>query len=103
MISGYVRFFTNPFFGSNLGHGSPPGLFAISIWPDYSQKVNLFQTGGDSRGAFAFSLPVSACLSFLGVAGKRDLVFIAIGEHHMGLAWDLPVILFWKQITPKIS
>jgi hypothetical protein len=34
---------------------------------------------------------------------KRDLVFIAIGELHVGLAWDIRVIPFWKQIDPNIS
>jgi hypothetical protein len=28
-------------------------------------------------------------LYFFGVARKRDLVFIAIGELHVGLAWDI--------------
>jgi hypothetical protein len=28
-------------------------------------------------------------------------VFIAIGELHVGLAWDIRVILFCKQIAPK--
>jgi hypothetical protein len=31
-------------------------------------------------------------LFFFGVARKRDLVFIAIGKLHMGLAWDIRVI-----------
>jgi hypothetical protein len=30
-------------------------------------------------------------------------VFIAIGELHVGLAWDIRVIRFCKQIDPKIS
>jgi hypothetical protein len=34
---------------------------------------------------------------------KRDLVFIAIGELHVGLTWDIRVIPFWKQIDPNIS
>jgi hypothetical protein len=34
---------------------------------------------------------------------KRDLVFIAIGELHMGLAWDIRVIPFCKQSYPNIS
>jgi hypothetical protein len=42
-------------------------------------------------------------LYFFGVARKRSLVFIAIGELHMGLAWDIPVILFSKKIAPNIS
>jgi hypothetical protein len=41
--------------------------------------------------------------SFFGVASKRDLVFIAIGELHVGRAWDIRVILFCKQIPPNIS
>jgi hypothetical protein len=32
--------------------------------------------------------------SFFGVAKKRDLLFIAIGELHVGLAWDIRVIPF---------
>jgi hypothetical protein len=39
--------------------------------------------------------------SFLEVAGKRDLVFIAIGELHVRLAWDFLVIPFRTQIAPK--
>jgi hypothetical protein len=30
-------------------------------------------------------------------------VFIAIGEIHVGLAWDIRVIHFWKKIIPNIS
>jgi hypothetical protein len=30
-------------------------------------------------------------------------VFIAIGELHVGLAWDIRVIPFCKQIDPNIS
>jgi hypothetical protein len=30
-------------------------------------------------------------------------VFIAIGEFHVGLAWAIRVIPFWKQIALKIS
>jgi hypothetical protein len=30
-------------------------------------------------------------------------VFIPIGELHMGLAWDIRVILFSKKAFPKIS
>jgi hypothetical protein len=33
---------------------------------------------------------------------KLDLVFIAIGELHVGLAWDVRVIPFPEQIEPKI-
>jgi hypothetical protein len=45
------------------------------------------------------------CISFFGVARKRGLVFIsiAIGELHVGLAWDIRVIHFSKQTFPKIS
>jgi hypothetical protein len=42
-------------------------------------------------------------LYFFGVARNRDLVFIAIGELHVGLAWDIRVIPFCKQIGPNIS
>jgi hypothetical protein len=31
--------------------------------------------------------------------GKRDLVFIAIGKLHVGLAWDIRVIHFCKKIS----
>jgi hypothetical protein len=40
---------------------------------------------------------------FFVVARKRDLVFIAIGELHVGLAWDIRVILFSKKTFPNIS
>jgi hypothetical protein len=42
-------------------------------------------------------------LSFFGVAREQDLVFIAIGKLHTGLAWDIRVIPSWKQIRPNIS
>jgi hypothetical protein len=32
--------------------------------------------------------PKKSGVYFFGVARKRDLVFIAIGELHVGLAWD---------------
>jgi hypothetical protein len=41
--------------------------------------------------------------SFFGVARKRDLVFIPIGELHVGLAWDIRVIHFCKKTAPNIS
>jgi hypothetical protein len=41
--------------------------------------------------------------SFFGVAKKWDLLFIAIGELHVGLAWDIRFIFFSKKIPPKIS
>jgi hypothetical protein len=47
--------------------------------------------------------PKKSGLYLFGVARKRDLVFIAIGELHVGLAWDIRVIHFCKQIDPKIS
>jgi hypothetical protein len=37
------------------------------------------------------------------VARKRDLLFIAIGELHVGLARDIRVIYFCKTIDPNIS
>jgi hypothetical protein len=56
MISGYARFFKNPFFRAEIS-AMTQGFFAIFIRPDYPQKVNLFQTGGASpRGRFGFSL-----------------------------------------------
>jgi hypothetical protein len=40
-----------------------------------------------------------ACIS-LGLQGrKRDLAFIAIGELHVGLAWDIRVIHFGGKST----
>jgi hypothetical protein len=44
-------------------------------------------------------------LYFFGVARKRELVFIAIaiGELHVGRAWDIRVIPFRKKIDPNIS
>jgi hypothetical protein len=41
-------------------------------------------------------------MHFFGVARKRDLVFIAIGELHVGLAWDIRVIPFGGK-SPRIS
>jgi hypothetical protein len=43
------------------------------------------------------------CISFFGVARKRELMLIAIGELHVGVAWDIRVILFSKKILPNIS
>jgi hypothetical protein len=40
---------------------------------------------------------------FLWSCKETDLVFIAIGELHMGLAWDIRVIHFSKKIDPNIS
>jgi hypothetical protein len=43
-----------------------------------------------------------ACLFFLWgckEGRKRDLVFIAIGELHVGLAWDIRVIPFGGKST----
>jgi hypothetical protein len=34
---------------------------------------------------------------------KRDLLFIAIGKLHVGLAWGIRAIPCWKQIDPNIS
>jgi hypothetical protein len=42
-------------------------------------------------------------LYLFGVARKRELVLIAIGELHVGLAWDIRVIHFSKKIPPNIS
>jgi hypothetical protein len=42
-------------------------------------------------------------ISTVFLARKRDLVFIAIGELHVGLAWEIRVILFSKKISPNIS
>jgi hypothetical protein len=42
-------------------------------------------------------------VSLVGVARDRDLAFITIGELHVGLAWDIQMIPFCKQIDPKIS
>jgi hypothetical protein len=45
--------------------------------------------------------PKKSGLYFFGVARKRDLVFIAIGELHVGLAWDIRVILFSKKTSRR--
>jgi hypothetical protein len=42
-------------------------------------------------------------LSFFDVTRKRNLLFITVGELHIGLACDIRLITSWKQIAPKIS
>jgi hypothetical protein len=70
-------------------------LFNLSAIP-----VSPWPTSKWHPSIWVFSLFLSF---FLRGCKERDLVFIeiAVGEIHVGLAWDSPVIPFSKQIARK--